>query len=308
MFDKFKKTLEMIRFSHTLFALPFALLAAVMAWSAPAPTGFDVGFRWVQLVGILVCMVGARSAAMAFNRLADRFIDADNPRTAKRHLPAGELSVVSVVMFTTGATLLFVAGTCLFLPNYLPLVVSLPVMGVLFGYSYAKRFTALAHFWLGVALMLSPVCAWLAIRGLVVVQQPFDMLPAVVLGLAVLFWVAGFDIIYACQDYEYDREKQLRSIPVRLGINGALRLAAVCHAIMIGLLVMIPLVERWGGPSLGLGWLHWVTVAGVAGLLIYEHSLVRPDDLTRVNIAFFHVNAIVSIGLFVAGTVDLLVI
>jgi 4-hydroxybenzoate polyprenyltransferase len=307
MFSKFKKLLEMIRFSHTIFALPFALLAAVMAWAAPAPEG-DVGFRWLHLVGILVCMVGARSAAMAFNRLADREIDAENPRTAKRHLPAGELSVASVVAFTIASSAIFIAGTCFFLPNYLPLAVSLPVLGVLFGYSYTKRFTSLAHFWLGVALMLSPICVWLALRGLVVIANPLDVMPAVVLGLAVLFWVAGFDMIYACQDFEYDRDKELKSIPVRLGINGALRLAAICHAIMIGLLVALPLVERWGGPELGLGWLYWVTVGGVAVLLIYEHSLVRPDDLNRVNVAFFNVNAIVSIALFVAGTIDLLVI
>jgi 4-hydroxybenzoate polyprenyltransferase len=307
MFDKFKKLLEMIRFSHTIFALPFALLAAVMAWAAPAPEG-DVGFRWLHLVGILVCMVGARSAAMAFNRLADREIDAENPRTAKRHLPAGELSVASVVAFTIASSAIFIAGTCFFLPNYLPLAVSLPVLGVLFGYSYTKRFTSLAHFWLGVALMLSPICVWLALRGLVVIANPLDVMPAVVLGLAVLFWVAGFDMIYACQDFEYDRDKELKSIPVRLGINGALRLAAICHAIMIGLLVALPLVERWGGPELGFGWLYWVTVGGVAVLLIYEHWLVRPDDLNRVNVAFFNVNAIVSIALFVAGTIDLLVI
>lgn len=307
MFDKIKKLLEMIRFSHTIFALPFALLAAVMAWAAPAPGG-EVGFRWLHLIGILVCMVGARSAAMAFNRLADRELDAANPRTAKRHLPAGELSVASVVTFTIASSAIFIAGTCFFLPNYLPLTVSLPVLGVLFGYSYAKRFTSLAHFWLGIALMLSPICVWLAVRGLVVIANPLDVMPAVVLGLAVLFWVAGFDMIYACQDFEYDRDKKLKSIPVRLGIGGALRLAAICHAIMIGLLVGLPLVELWGGPELGLGWLYWVTVGGIAVLLIYEHSLVRPDDLNRVNVAFFNVNAIVSVALLVAGTVDLLVI
>ncbi|MFT5299650.1 MAG: 4-hydroxybenzoate polyprenyltransferase [Mariniblastus sp.] len=307
MYSKFKKLLEMIRFSHTIFALPFALLAAVMAWAAPADQG-DVRFAWIHLVGILVCMVGARSAAMAFNRLVDRAIDGENPRTAKRHLPAGELSVTAVVVFTIISTLVYVGGTCFFLPNYLPLAVSLPVLGVLFGYSYAKRFTSLAHFWLGVALMLAPICVWLAIRGLVVIEQPLDLLPAVALGLAVLFWVAGFDMIYACQDFEYDRKKKLNSIPVRLGINGALRLAAACHALMVGLLISVPLVEQVGGPALGLGWLYWVTVAGVAGLLIYEHALVRPDDLTRVNVAFFNVNAIVSMGLFVAGTLDLLVV
>ena len=308
MFEKIKKLLEMIRFSHTIFALPFALLAAVMAWAAPAGDEYQIGFNWLHLVGILICMVGARSAAMAFNRLADRFIDAENSRTAKRHLPAGELSVASVVAFTLVSTLIFVAGTCFFLPNYLPLAVSIPVLGVLFGYSYTKRFTSLAHFWLGVALMLAPICAWFAVRGLVVIDNPLDVAPAVVLGLAVLFWVAGFDMIYACQDFEYDKQKKLNSIPVRLGIGGALRLAAICHAIMVGLLVLIPLTQIWAGPALGLGWLYWVTVIGVAGLLVYEHRLVKPDDLTRVNLAFFNVNAIVSMGLFVTGTLDLLVI
>jgi 4-hydroxybenzoate polyprenyltransferase len=298
----------MIRFSHTIFALPFALLAAVMAWAAPAPEGFEVSFRWLHLVGILVCMVGARSAAMAFNRWADRFIDAKNPRTQGRHLPAGELSVSTVVTFTVVSTLIFMAGTCFFLPNYMPLAVSIPVLGVLFGYSYTKRFTSLAHFWLGLALMLSPICAWLAIRGLLVVADPADLMPAVVLGLAVLFWVSGFDMIYACQDFEYDSQAKLNSIPVRLGVTGALRLAAICHAVMIGLLVALPLLHYWLGPNLGLGWVYWLTVLAVAVLLIYEHSLVRADDLTRVNIAFFNVNAIVSMGLFVATSLDLLVI
>ena len=182
----------------------------------------------------------------------------------------------------------------------------MPVLLILFGYSYTKRFTALAHFWLGLALMLAPICAWIAIRGLVVIENPEDLAPAVVLGLAVLFWVAGFDMIYACQDYQYDVEKKLNSIPVMLGIGGALKLAAVCHAIMLGLLVLLPLLGRWCGPELGLGWVYGLAVLVVAGLLIYEHSLVRADDLQRVNIAFFNVNSVVSIGLFVAGTIDLL--
>ncbi len=307
MLPQLKKLLEMIRFSHTIFALPFALLAAVMAWSIPDPGGL-VSFRWLHFAGILVCMVGARSAAMAFNRLVDREIDAENPRTAGRHLPAGDLTAASVVSFTVLSTLLFVVGTCFFLPNFLPLLVSIPVMGILFGYSYAKRFTSLAHFWLGLALMLSPVCVWLAIRGLVVLDNPLDLLPSFVLGLAVLFWVAGFDIIYACQDFEYDRDRHLNSIPVRLGIGGALRLASVCHLIMICSLASLPWTFLMGGPQLGFGWLYWLTLAGVTLLLIYEHSLVRPDDLGRVNIAFFNVNSIISVGLLIAGTLDLLVI
>lgn len=296
----------MIRFSHTIFALPFALLAAVMAWVAPVAGDAKIEFHWLHLVAIIICMVGARSAAMAFNRLVDRFIDAQNPRTAGRHLPAGKLSVNSVWVFTLASALMFFIGNALFLPNYLPLLVSVPVLVILLGYSYTKRFTALAHFWLGLALMLAPICAWIAIRGLVVIETPEDLAPAVVLGLAVLFWVAGFDMIYACQDYEYDAQKKLNSIPVLLGIGGALKLAAVCHAIMLGLLVLLPLLGQWCGPALGLGYVYGLAVLAVAGLLVYEHALVRADDLTRVNIAFFNVNSVVSLGLFVAGTIDLL--
>lgn len=300
--------LEMIRFSHTIFALPFALLAAVMAWSVTdGPEQTPAWGAW-QLLGILVCMVGARSAAMAFNRLVDRAIDARNPRTASRHLPSGALSVGTVVAFTVISILVFLAGTCFFLPNYVPLLVALPVLGVLLGYSYAKRFTSLAHFWLGVALMLAPICAWLAIRGLVVLENPGDLLPAIVLGLAVLLWVAGFDIIYACQDYEFDRREGLRSVPVRLGVAGALRLAAACHAGTILLLATLPWTGLWSGPVLELGWIYGLTVLAVAVLLVYEHSLVRPDDLSRVNVAFFNVNAIISVALLVAGTLDLVVI
>ena len=298
----------MIRFSHTIFALPFALLAAVMAWTAPVIGDARIEFSWVHLVGILICMVGARSAAMAFNRLVDRWIDAENPRTAGRHLPAGKLSVGSVVLFTVASAAVFFLGNALFLPNWLPLALSVPVLLVLLGYSYTKRFTALAHFWLGVALMLAPICAWVAIRGLIVIEQPEDLAPAVVLGLAVLFWVAGFDMIYACQDYEYDRERKLNSIPVMLGIAGALRLAAVCHAIMVGLLVILGVLGNWCGPQLGFGWLYWVAVGAVAILLVYEHALVRPDDLTRVNIAFFNINGAISMGLLAVGVVDLLLI
>ncbi len=308
MFSQFKKLLEMIRFSHTIFALPFALLAALMAWVVPCGDAPQPDFNWLHLVGILICMVGARSAAMAFNRLVDRDIDAANPRTAKRHLPAGDLSVQSVVWFTVISAALYFGGMLLFLPNWLPLALSVPVLLVLLGYSYTKRFTSLAHFWLGLALMLSPICAWVAVRGLVVMQQPDDVVPAVLLGLAVMFWVAGFDMIYACQDYDYDKEKGLNSVPVMLGISGALKLAAVCHAIMIVALIAIPLVGGWLGPELGLGWVYWLGVLSVAGLLAYEHSLVRPNDLDRVNIAFFNVNAVVSVGLFAVVAIDLLAI
>ncbi len=296
MWQSLTNILSMIRFSHTLFALPFALLAALMAWWAEPV----VAWRWQDLLGILLAMVTARSAAMAWNRLADRRIDAENPRTATRHLPAGTLRVSHVVWFTVFASLGFVASTCLFLPNRLPLYLAIPVLLFLAGYSHAKRFTSLSHFWLGAALMLAPVSAWIAIRGQVVLANPADLLPAVVLGAAVMLWVAGFDIIYACQDLDFDRTAGLHSVPACLGTAGALRLAAGCHLAMIGLLACLPWVfAPWG-------WIYWTGVAMVAGLLAYEHVLVRPDDLSRVNRAFFHVNAVVSLGLLIVGAIDLL--
>jgi 4-hydroxybenzoate polyprenyltransferase len=298
--------LEMIRFSHTLFALPFALLAAVMAWTTRVQgSGFRVQgaqFRWQDLIGILLCMVAARSAAMAFNRLADCAVDAQNPRTKSRHLPAGILSVGSVVVFTAVSSLAFIAGTLLFLPNRLPLILSLPVLLFLLAYSYTKRFTALAHFWLGAALMLAPVCVWIALRGEYLLVNPLDGTPALLLGAAVLTWVAGFDIIYACQDFEFDRTAKLKSIPVALGIRGGLRLAAVCHLLTLIFLAALPLVC----PQVPLGWIYGAGIAAVGVLLVYEHLAVRPDDLTRVNVAFFSINAIISIGLLIVGAIDLL--
>src|SRR5437763_9158924 len=220
MLGRLRSLLELIRFSHTVFALPFALSSAALAWQ-------DKRFHVLDLAGILLCMIFARSAAMAFNRLADRRLDADNPRTAARHLPSGRLSVGAVAAFTVGCCLAFVAATLLFLPrNPWPLILSVPVLLWLLGYSFAKRFTSLAHFWLGSALMLSPIAAWIAIRG--------DLAwPPVLLGLAVLCWVSGFDIIYACQDADFDRATGLHSLPARLGVAGALRLAALCHAFMV---------------------------------------------------------------------------
>ena len=311
MFQRLRHLLEMIRFSHTIFALPFAMLAAVMAWTAPSfvpstSAAAPPPFNWLHLLGILLCMVFARSAAMAFNRIADRRVDAENPRTANRHIPAGILSVGSVAAFTLLSSAGFVASTVLFLPNPLPLVLALPVLAFLLAYSYTKRFTAFAQFWLGAALMLAPVCAWIALRGEILMTNPADMLPALWLGLAVLLWVAGFDMIYACQDHEFDVQAKLRSIPTVLGIAGALRLAAFCHLLMIVVLLTLPISHHLGGPELALGWIYWTAAGAVAVLLLYEHWIVRPDDLTRVNIAFFNVNAVVSIGLFVVTTIDLL--
>jgi 4-hydroxybenzoate polyprenyltransferase len=301
--------LEMIRFSHTLFALPFALLAAIMAWTTPATTHHlpltthaPPTFRWQHLLGIILCMVAARSAAMAFNRLADRSLDAENPRTKMRHLPAGILSVGSVLLFTLVSSAIFVAATFLFLPNHLPLILSVPVLLFLLAYSYTKRITVLAHFWLGAALMLAPVCVWIALRGDVLLANPADILPAVLLGGAVLTWVAGFDMVYACQDATFDRQAKLKSIPAAIGIPGALRLAAASHLLTLLFLIALPLLC----PHVPLGWIYDCGVGAIALLLIYEHLLVRPDDLTRLNVAFFNINAVISIGLLIVGAIDLL--
>jgi 4-hydroxybenzoate polyprenyltransferase len=315
MLKTIRHLLELIRFSHTLFALPFALLSAVMAWRLQyldylvddrldsflffKPRGLAI--CWQELWGIPLCMVFARSFAMAVNRIADRKIDAKNPRTASRHLPAGILSELQVSLFIVFCAVSFVASTLLFLPNALPLLLSIPVLAFLAGYSFTKRFTALAHFWLGAALALSPVAAWIAIRGRIVLNQPSDLLPALVLGAAVLTWVAGFDIIYACQDYDVDVAAGHHSIPARLGIRNSLRLAAFCHLLTIVALACLPLAYPL------FGTLYWLATIAVAVLLIYEHALVRPNDLSRVNAAFFNVNAIISLGLFVVGSLDLLI-
>jgi 4-hydroxybenzoate polyprenyltransferase len=293
MLRRVRLFLELVRFSHTVFALPFALLSAVLAWQSGEP------FRWLDLLGILLCMVFARSAAMAFNRLADRRLDAVNPRTAGRHLPAGLLSVPAVVAFLAVCVVGFVGSTLLFAlrdpPNWWPLILAGPVLAFVGAYSLTKRFTALAHFWLGASLMLAPVAAWIAIRGMTALETPC------VLGLAVLFWVAGFDILYACQDVDVDRRLGLFSVPARLGVPAALRVAMLCHAATAALLVGLYFVA----PALGTVYL--VGVAAVVALLVYEHSLVRPEDLGRVNRAFFHVNGVISIGLFLLVLLQLAV-
>ncbi|MEI7685926.1 MAG: UbiA-like polyprenyltransferase [Planctomycetota bacterium] len=284
MFVAVRRFMELIRFSHTLFALPFALMSGLLAWHAKG------SFQWVELAGVLCCMVFARSTAMAFNRLVDRDIDALNPRTQGRHLPAGLLSVPAVTAFTILCALGFFASTALFLlatpSNPWPLYLGAPVLAFLCAYSLTKRFTALAHFWLGASLFLAPVGAWIAIRGL---EQ---MLIPTILGLAVLFWVAGFDILYACQDAEFDKAARLHSIPATIGVPAALRLACVCHVVMWGLLFAL---YSQAQPPLGTIFLVGILAVGV--LLAYEHWLVRPNDLARVNQAFFHVNAVISIGL-----------
>ena len=302
IWQKTQRLLEMVRFSHTVFALPFALLSTVMALTLPAPDGAQVTWTWSQWLGVLVCMVSGRNAAMSFNRWADRDIDAANPRTQGRHLAQGSLTERHVLTFFFANVIVFGLGTLLFLPNRWPLVLSLPVLVFLCGYSLTKRFTALAHFWLGAALMLAPICVWIAIRGEWLISDPWDGLPPLLIGAAVLLWVAGFDIIYACQDATFDRQAGLHSVPAILGVTGGLRLATVCHILMVGVLVALPQIC----PQLPLGWIYHIGVLVIAALLAYEHWIVRPDDLERVNIAFFNVNAVVSIGLFLIVTADLL--
>jgi 4-hydroxybenzoate polyprenyltransferase len=264
----------MIKLSHSVFALPFALAAAFLAaGGAPSPR---------QVLWILVAMVGARRAAMGFNRLADHDLDARNPRTAARELPTGRLTRREVWAFVAVSALALVAAAAML--NPLCLALSPVALLVVFGYSYTKRFTTLSHLFLGLALAIAPVGAWLAVRG------DFAW-PPLVLGLAVLMWVAGFDTIYACQDAAHDRAVGLRSLPARWGVRRALVIARVLHAAAVGLLAGIYALEP----------LHPVYLAGVAtlaGLLAYEHSLVRHDDLSRVNAAFFTVNGWISIGYF----------
>lgn len=293
--------LGLIRFSHTIFALPFAVLAAFLACSTPLSAGEGgrpPAVRVTDMIGILLCMVTARSAAMAFNRLVDHRIDAENPRTASRHLPAGVLSRRAVALFTIACAIGFIASTLLFFPNRIPLYSSLPVLAFLLGYSLAKRFTSSAHLWLGVALSLSPICVWVAIRGDAWSWQGIHI-PLLLAG-GIAFWVAGFDILYACQDADFDHDAGLHSVPGRFGIAGALRIAAAMHAVM---LIFFAALAVTGGAA-GLGALFAGVVGLTAVLVVVQHWMVRPDDLSRVNAAFFQTNAIISIILLTAGALD----
>lgn len=292
--------LALIRFSHTIFALPFAALATAMAFSGPLPNGDYPAFRIRDLVGVLLCMVFARSAAMAFNRLVDADIDADNPRTAARHVPAGILSRRAVWGFTLLCSAAFIGSTAFFLPNIVPLVGAVPVLAFLCGYSLAKRFTSAAHLWLGLALSLSPLCAWFAIRGSESILNPSDLVAPLILAASVAAWVTGFDIIYSCQDAEYDTRVGLNSVPAKFGIAGALKISAGCHAVMLFLLACLPLFAK----SVGFGWLFWAALVLIAVLVIRQHSMVKPGDLDRVNQAFFDMNASISVVLLVVGVID----
>ena len=288
MIRRLRTILEMIKFSHSVFALPYALLAACLAVGGLP--------RWDEVLLIVWCMVAARSAAMAFNRIADARIDARNPRTAGRAIPAGIITSAAAWSFfvaCAGAFLVGAAGFLWWFDNPWPLYCAPPVLMFLCLYSYTKRFTWMCHFWLGAALCLSPIAAWVAL-------SPRTLgWPAAALAGAVLLWVAGFDIIYACQDIGVDRRERLFSLPANMGPVAALWIARVCHlatVVLLGLLALVP----------GLGAIYLGGVTLVAALLLVEHVLVRPSDFSRINVAFLTVNGCVSILLAVAGIADLL--
>jgi 4-hydroxybenzoate polyprenyltransferase len=272
--SRIRTVLEMIKFEHSVFALPFALVGALLAARAAGSLP-----SWRQILWIVVAMVGARSAAMTMNRIADLEYDRRNPRTAKRALATGELSVGFAAAFTVLASALLVLAAWQL--NRLALELSPLALAILFFYSYTKRFTAWSHFVLGFCLGISPAAAWIAIRG----SLDWRML---ILCAAVTLWVGGFDVLYACQDVDFDKSAGLHSIPKSFGIRKALLFARAMHVLMIGLLA-------WLAWSFHLGWPAWAGIVVVAALLAYEHSLVNPNDLSKMNAAFFTVNGYISL-------------
>ena len=281
MFTKLPIILSDIKIKHTVFALPFALMSAFLAAGGAPEMG--------KLVWIMVCMVGARSAAMAFNRIVDARYDAMNPRTRERAIPSGQVSVSSYWAFLILSSVLFIFSAWML--NKLAFYLSPVALIIVFFYSLTKRFTAFSHFWLGLAISIAPVGAWVAIRE----EISFISL---LLGGAVIFWLIGFDILYSCMDVEADRANRLHSIPERFGVERALKLALASHVLMM--LFLLLLLE----PSVLLGPLYLAGVLLVACLLVYEHSLVKKDDLSKVNMAFFNVNGVISIGLMLFVIID----
>ena len=283
---RLRLTLEMIKFEHSVFALPFALTGALLAFRQ---SGFHTAGFAGKLAWIVVAMVSARSAAMAFNRLVDADLDARNPRTRVRHLPTGRLSTAFTWGFVavSSAVFLFAAGRL----NPLCLRLAPIALAVVFFYSFTKRFTSFSHLVLGFSLGIAPSAAWIAVAG----SLDFRILW---LTAAVTFWTAGFDVIYSCQDYDFDQSAGLFSLPARFGIAGALWIARLFHLIMIGCLVTL-------AASFHLGWLSLAGIGAVVLLLVYEHSLVKADDLSRVNAAFFTVNGYVSVLFFLFWAADI---
>jgi len=280
----------MIKIEHTLFALPFAFLGATLAARDLLPQ--TAGFWISKLVWITLAMVGARSAAMAFNRIADRDIDAANPRTASRALPAGLLDLRFAWIFTIASIALFLLAASQL--NWLTLVLSPVALLSVMLYSYAKRVTSLSHLVLGWCLSIAPSGAWIAIQGRLAIIP-------LLLSAAVMLWTAGFDILYACQDYEFDRRSGLHSIPERFGIHRALWIARGLHALMFTVLILF-------FRAADLGWLGLIGVVATGALLVYQHSLVRHNDLSRLNAAFFTTNAFVSVILFITMGGDALML
>jgi len=284
--EKTRSLLEMIKFSHTIFAFPFALMGVVLAAKAnQSMPGFG------QIFWICVAMVGARSAAMGLNRLIDARIDAENPRTAERHIPAGKIRVRDAWIFVTTSLAIFLLAAWMLNPLCFTLA---PVaIGLFVLYAYCKRFTAMAHVVLGICLAAAPIGAWIALRGEL-------GLPVIFLGLAVLFWVAGFDIFYALQDVDYDQTKGLYSIPSRLGVERSIRLVRIFHCLMLFFLLLVL-------PGSGLGWIYFTGVFVVAGMLFYEHRLVKANDLSKLDAAFFNMNGYISVTIFAFTLVDAVV-
>lgn len=276
----------MIKFEHTVFALPFAYLGMLLgAWGwPPIKNGWPT---WGQVFWITVAMAAARTAAMSFNRYIDRQMDARNPRTAGRDIPAGRIKATIVLFF--GLISLAVLLGAAWMLNPLAFSLALPAMIFLVGYSYAKRFTWLCHWILGATDGLAAAGGWIAVTGSI---DP----PAWVLWFAVTVWIAGFDLIYACQDVDFDRAHGVQAIPARFGVAISLRLAQVMHILTVAALIV-------AGLMMGLGWPYWLGVAAVAGLLIYEHTLISPSDLSKLGFAFFNINGYIAVTIFVATLV-----
>lgn len=280
---------RLVRFSHTVFALPFALSSVALAWPRHPVTPRI-------LLWILVAMVGARTAAMGFNRLVDRKFDALNPRTQGWELARGTVKIWEAAILTGGAALVFVFAS--YQLNWICFLLSPVALAIVFFYSFTKRFTWTSHLFLGLALAIAPIGAWLA-----AVHPPIDIVELAIplsLGLAVVFWLAGFDIIYSLQDREFDRVHGLYSMPVRFGVAGALRLSSFFHCCTVLFLALV-------GRNAEMGIVYWIGVAVVGAVLLWEHRIVTPTNLSRINRAFFDLNAYVSIGYFLATVIDILI-
>lgn len=309
---KFKNYLSLIKFSHTIFAMPFALIGFFLGFfslfgnpiniSEDLPNRFigsitasqiiyDWKFFVLRFILVILCMVFARSAAMAFNRYLDRHFDAKNPRTAIREIPAGTISAHNALAFTVISSLLFITAT--YFINEICFYLSPVALAVVLGYSYTKRFTPLCHLILGLGLSLAPIGAYLAVTG------KFALLP-ILFSLAVIFWVSGFDIIYALQDEEFDKSQQLYSIPAWLGKGRALRVSEFLHLLSAAAVI-------YAGVYGEFGWLYWTGVAVFTGMLIYQHSLVKPQDLKKVNLAFMTANGVASVVFAIFVIADLFI-